>query len=239
MLEEDIAVLVRAAHGGMLGVESALAERLYSVHVCHLFEVVIVPDLDLLDLVGCTEAVKEVDERNSALDCSQMSYGAEIHDLLGVGLSQHSEACLTARVNVTVVAEDVEGVRRYAAGGYVEYGREQLARDLVHIRDHKEQTLRSGVGGGQSARVERTVDSTCRACLRLHLFYLYGSAEDVLHALSRPLIYIVSHGAGRCDGVDARNLGERVAHPSGGVVAVHGFHFSCHVFSSCFCDAVR
>ena len=110
MLEEDIAVLVRAAHHGALGVESALAERVDSVHVGHFLEILIVPDLDLLDLVRGSEAVKEVDERNSALDGSQMRDSREIHDLLRVGLSQHRETGLAARVYVRMVAEDVQRV---------------------------------------------------------------------------------------------------------------------------------
>ncbi len=77
MLEEDIAVFVRAAHcHRMLGVQRVLAERRNSVHVAHFLEVRIIPHSDLLDLVGGTEAIEEVQERNLAFDCSQMRNGA-------------------------------------------------------------------------------------------------------------------------------------------------------------------
>ena len=35
----------------------------------HIAEVLIIPDFNLLNLVRCTETVKEVKERNSALNC--------------------------------------------------------------------------------------------------------------------------------------------------------------------------
>ena len=58
MLEEDVAVRVRTAHHGMLGVQSTLAERRNRVHIAHLGQIVVVPDLDLLDLVRGAETVE-------------------------------------------------------------------------------------------------------------------------------------------------------------------------------------
>ena len=65
VLEEDVAVLVAAARGGMLGVERVVAERLDRVEVAHRGEVVVVPHGDLLDLVRGAEAVEEVEERRA------------------------------------------------------------------------------------------------------------------------------------------------------------------------------
>ena len=72
--EEDISVFSRAAKHGMLGVDGAGAERRDGVHVDHLREVFVIPDGDLLDLVRGTEAVKEVEERDSPLDGSAFCY---------------------------------------------------------------------------------------------------------------------------------------------------------------------
>ena len=91
MLEEDIAVFMAAAHGGVLGVQRMLAERFDSVHIAHFLQVVIIPDFDLLDLMGGTEAVKEVDERHTALNRGQVRNSAQIHDFLLRSLS-HSIA---------------------------------------------------------------------------------------------------------------------------------------------------
>ena len=107
VLEEDVAVLVAAAHMGMLGVQGVLAELGHGVHVAHILQVLVVPDSDLLDLVGGAEAVEEVDEGDLALQRGQMGHGGQIHDLLDVALAQHGEAGLAAGHDVGVVAEDV------------------------------------------------------------------------------------------------------------------------------------
>ena len=52
----------------MVGVESIFAERFYCVEIRKVFELFIVPHLDFLNLVGGSEAVKEMDERNAALN---------------------------------------------------------------------------------------------------------------------------------------------------------------------------
>ena len=82
MLEEHVAVLMAAAHGGMLGVQRVLTERLHSVHVHHLGQIGVIPLLDLLDLVRGTETIKEVDERNVALQSCKVSYRGKIHNFL-------------------------------------------------------------------------------------------------------------------------------------------------------------
>ena len=230
VLEEDVAVLVRAAHGGMLGAEGTLAECLDSVHVDHVLEILVVPDLDLLELVGGAEAVKEVDERDAALDGGEMRHGAEVHDLLHVGLCEHGKTGLAAGHNVAVVAEDVQRVAGDGARGHVEHCGQQFTGDLVHVRDHQEQALRGGVRGGEGTGVERAVHSTGRAGLCLHFLHLYGRAENVLSAGSRPLVNIVGHGAGRSDRVDSCDFGECIGYVGGRIVAVHGFEVSLHVY---------
>ena len=100
MLEEDIVVLVGAAHCGTLGVQGVLAERLNGIHVAHFLQILVIPDSDLLDLVGGTEVVEEVDEGNAAFDGGQVSDSAQIHDFLHVGLAQHGKTGLTAGVDV-------------------------------------------------------------------------------------------------------------------------------------------
>ena len=50
VLEEDIAILMGAASGGVLGVEGMVAEGLDGLHVAHVLEVLVIPHGDLLDL---------------------------------------------------------------------------------------------------------------------------------------------------------------------------------------------
>ena len=228
MLEENVAVLVRAAHHCVLRIQSALAECFNSIHVAHFLQILVIPNLDLLDLVGGTEAVEEVDERNAGLDGSQVSYCGQVHNFLRIGLCEHGKAGLTACHNVGVVAEDVQSVGSNGTRGYVEYAREQLACDLVHVRDHQQKTLRCGVGGGESTCCQRAVYGACRTCLGLHFDNLYGSTENVLLTCGCPLVNAVCHRAGRGDRIDARNLGKRIRHMCRSGITVHGLHLSCH-----------
>ncbi len=96
VLEEDVAVLVAAAHLRVLGVQSAGRGTPHGLHVAHFLQIGVVPLLDLLDLVGGTEAVEEVQERNVALDGGQVGNRRQVHDLLHVALGQHGEAGLAA-----------------------------------------------------------------------------------------------------------------------------------------------
>ena len=234
MLEEDVAVLVRAAGVRVLGVQRVVTEGLDGVHVAHILEVIVVPDGDLLDLMGGAEAVEEVEERDLALDGGEVSHRREVHNLLDVALGEHGEAGLAASHDVGVVAEDVQSVGRDGTSRHVEDGRQALARDLVHVRNHQEQALRSRVRGGQSARAERAVDGAGGACLRLHLDHVDRRAEDVLAALGCPLVDVVGHRAGRGDRVDTRNLSERVRYVRGRLVAVHGLELTSHILSFSF-----
>ena len=175
-----------------------------------------------------TEAVEEVDERHATLDGSQMRHRRQIHDFLRVSLRQHGKAGLTAGIHVGVIAEDVQRVRCHAARGNMEHGGEQLARYFVHVRDHQQKTLRRRVGGGQRTGSQRAVHRTGSTCLGLHLRDLDRRAEDVFLTCCGPLIHIVSHGAGRGDRIDTRDLGICIRHICRSIVTVHGFELSCH-----------
>ena len=237
VLEEDVAVLVGAAHGRALRVQGVLAEGAHGVHVAHLGQIVVVPHLDLLDLVGGAEAVEEVQEGNAALDGGQVRHGGQVHDLLHVALGEHRETGLAAGHDVGVVAEDVERLGGDGTGRHMEDGRQLLGGDLVHVGDHEEQALAGRVGGGQRAGGQRAVNRAGRTALGLHLAHLHRGAEDVLAALGGPDVDEVGHGAGRRDRVDAGNFRERIRDMRCGVVAVHRLEFSRHVPLLCIWPA--
>ena len=228
VLEEDIAVFVAAAHLRMLRVQAALTEGIDRIHVHHLGQIVIIPDGDLLDLMRGTEAVKEVQERDAALDGGQMRHGGQIHNFLHIALGEHGKTGLAAGHNVGLITEDGQRVRRERARRHMEHGREQFAGHLVHIRDHEQQALRGGVRRGQGAGIQRTVDSAGCAGLCLHFLHTDLRAEDVLAAGSGPLIDQVGHRARRGDRVNGSHFRERIGHVGGSVVAVHGNELSCH-----------
>lgn len=208
-----------------------ITERLDGIHVTHVRQVAVVPDGNLLDLVGGAEAVEEVQERHLALDGGQVGDGREVHDLLDVGLGEHGEAGLAAGHDVGVVAKDVERLRGDGTCGDMEDARQLLCRNLVHVGDHEQKALRRRIGRGQGTCAQRAVDGAGGTRLGLHLDDLDGRAEDVLHALGCPLVDVVGHRAGRCDRVDARHLGVGIRDVRRGLVTVHRLEFSRHILS--------
>jgi len=186
VLEEYIAVFGGAAENGMLGIESACAEFGNGILINHICKILVIPLLDLLNLVRGAEAVKEMDKRNSAFDCGKVSNRAEVHNLLRVCGSEHSEACLTASINIGMIAENVESMRSYTACGNMNNAGKKLTCNLIHIRNHQEQTLRSRVCCSESACRERAVNGTCGTCLRLHFGNSDIFTENILETCSRP-----------------------------------------------------
>ena len=135
----------------MLWVQCVIAECLDSVHITHLSQVSIIPNSNLLNLVRSTEAVKEVNKWNLALDCCKVSNRSQIHNLLDVAFCEKCKASLASRHYVRVIAKDVQCMGCNGTCADVENTRELLAGNLVHVWKHEQEALRSGVGSGQSA----------------------------------------------------------------------------------------
>ena len=170
------------------------SERVNRIHIYHILQIFIVPGLDLLDLVGSTESVEEIDEGNFALDCCQMGNRGQVHNFLYGRLAQHGNAGLAACIYVGMISENGQCMACQCTGGYVEHTRQLLAGDLVQVRDHQQKTLRSRIGSGQGACRKRTVHSARSACLGLHLSDLHFMSENVLSPLGSPLIRSFCHG---------------------------------------------
>ena len=148
MLKEDISVFVRTAHCRMVGVQRVSTECLQSIHVHHVFKVCIVPSLNLLDFVGCAESVKKVQERNAAFQCCQVGNRSQVHDFLCIGFCQHSKTSLTTGVYVGMITENTQSLRGNGSGRDVEYTRQLLTGNLIHVRNHQQETLRCSKCGG-------------------------------------------------------------------------------------------
>ena len=216
----------------MLGVQSPGAEGVQGVHVHHGLELLIVPDLHLFDLVGGAEAIEEVQEGHAAADGSQVGHSAQVHNLLGVVAAEHGVARGAAGHDVTVVAENGQGVGGQGPGRDMGHPGQQAAGDLIHVGDHQQQALGGGKGGGQGPRSQGAVDRAGSAALGLHHRDLYRLAEHVLAPLGRPLVRQFRHHRGWGDGIDCRNFRKRVGHVCRCGVAVHCFAGSCHGNSS-------
>ena len=116
LLEEDIGVLGTAAQHGAIGGKPAVPEGIHRGAVQKGLQLLIAPHLDLLDLVGGTEAIEEVQKGDAALDGREVGDGGQIHDLLHAAGAQHGKAGLPAGVDIAVIAEDGKGVGSQRAG---------------------------------------------------------------------------------------------------------------------------
>ena len=233
-LEEDIRVLCGSHFLRVLRVQSVLLEFLQRILINHILQLIIVPYLNLLKLMRCTETVEEIDDRKAAGQCCRMSYRREIHNFLYGRLAEHSCTRLAACINIGMISEDVQCMGSYTSGRYIKYCRKLLTSNLVDVRDHQEKSLRSSIRCGQSTCCDGAVNGTCRTCLRLHLCNLDFLSEQILSSLGSPLIGVLSHRRRRCDRVNSCHFGKRIRSMSCGCVTIHGFHFSCHVTCSSF-----
>ena len=153
-LEVDVGVLCRTAYRRMIRVECTAAELIDCIPVEDLREIGIVHDLDLLNLMRGTEAIEEVDERNASLDRDEMRHGSEIHDLLYARLCEHGNARLTCRHDILMIAEDVQRGRCDRTCADMEHSRQKFARDLIHIRNHEQESLRCRIGRRECTGLE-------------------------------------------------------------------------------------
>ncbi len=99
-LEEDIRILGGSHFLRVLRVQSVCLELLQSLDIDHVSQILIIPGLNLLKLVGCTESIKEVDEWKMSGDSCCMSDRRQIHNLLYRRFAEHSSAGLAACIYV-------------------------------------------------------------------------------------------------------------------------------------------
>ena len=218
----------------MFRVQSISLECVNRIHVDDLSQFFVIHAFDFLDFVRCTETIEEVQERNTAFDCGQVSYAAQVHNFLyGVG-NQHCETCLTACHNVGMVTEDGQSMCSQSTCCYVEYARQQFAGDFVHVRDHQQQTLRCCICCCQCTSCQGTVYCTCSTSFGLHFYNFYFLTKQVLFTVCCPVVCFFSHGRGRCDGEDTSYFCKRVGSICSSFVTIHSFHNFSHNFSPPF-----
>ena len=243
VLEEGFRGLVGAAVIGVVGQVGLGVELIHGIPVDHALQGLIVPGTQLLDLVGGTEAVEEVDEAHAALDGGQVGNRSQVHDLLGGTGGQHCHTGAAAGHHVLMVTEDGQGVGGQGTGCDVEHAGQALASDLIQVGDHQHQALRGGEGGGQGAGGQGAMDGTGSAGLRFHLHDVHAVAEDVSSILVGPFVHVLCHGGRGGDGVNSGYLSKSIGDVAGGGVRVHTlkgsgvFHFF-HFAAPPFCAAM-
>ena len=228
-LEVDVGVIHQRAHAGIFGVQGIGAERSQRIVVHQLCIVIVLQHIDLLDLVGSAETIKEMQERDAGTDGAQMGHRCHIGALLHAAGAEHGKARLTAVHHVRMIAEDGKSVGTHRTGCYVEHAGQTLTGDTVHGGDHQHQALRGGEAGGQSTCFQCAVASTAGACLRLHLHKTHGLIENILLSVGRPFIGLLRHGRRGGNGINGGYLREGIRYVCGGFVTVTDLHDLAHL----------
>ena len=148
---------------------------------------------DFLQLVTRLESVEEVKERNAAAQRGRVRDRGQVMRLLRPARSEHREPGRAAGHDVAVVAEDRQRVSRHRASRDVHDERRQLARDLVHARDHREEPLGGGERRPERARLYRVVDRAGCPALRVHFDLVGDGSPQVGFPLSCPFIRDLTH----------------------------------------------
>ncbi len=235
-LEKDIGILRRTIHFSVRWMQGTLTEAdqglgkgrfLCRIRISVFFQqqalqVLILPDLYLVQLMGGAEPVEEIQERDPSFDGRQMGHRGQVHDLLHAAFREKSHACLAAGIDVGMVSEDGQGVGGNGSGGHMDDAGEQFARHAVQIGQHQQQPLGGCESGGERTGQQRAVDGGGSPGFGLHLRDGHGLAEYIFPALSRPFIAELRHGGGGGDGVDGRGFAVGICHMSRGLIAVHG-----------------
>ena len=153
-LEEDVGVLGGAAQDRLVGIEPPFPVSENTVDGDHVDDVLITELLDLVHFVRRAESVEEMEERDPRFERCRVRDQREIVRFLYGRARQHRPPGHPGRHHVAVIAEDRKGMGRHGARRHVEHSRQQLAGDLVHVRNHQQQALRCGEGGGESPALE-------------------------------------------------------------------------------------
>ncbi len=152
-LEINVRVLCRAAQHRMIGRERALPVSAHQIVVNHGAHVVQAELFNLGNFVRGAEAIEEMQEGNARLQRRGVRDQRQVHRLLHGVRGEQRKSSLASGHGILVIAEDGQGLRGYGARGNVNHRRGQFTRDLVHVGDHQQQTLRRGERGAQCARL--------------------------------------------------------------------------------------
>ena len=119
-------------------------------------------------------------ERHPRLRSRGVRDGGEVLSFLWGTRGEHRETALADRHHIGMVPEDRKRVRGDTARRHVHAESGELPRDLVHVGQHQQQTLRCGERGGQRSGLQRTVHGARRSALGLHLDHVGNRAPEVL-----------------------------------------------------------
>ncbi len=224
-LEVNVGVLRHAPGHRPVRVEGVFPERIQRLPVKQACQLVELEDLDLLDFMGRAEPVEEMQKRNPALDGGKMGHAPQVHDLLDAARGKYGETGLARRVDVGVVAENGKRMSGQGTRAHVEYAGQQFPGYFIHVRDHQEKPLGSGVRRGEGPGLQGPVHGRGRSRLRLHFHHPDHVPEDICKPVGGPFIGVFGHRRRGRDRIYRGHLGEGISDMGRRHVSVHRFHF--------------
>ena len=227
-LEVDVGVLGADFADRFFRADASVAELLDVFGLNEFCNVFVRDFFDFVKLMGGAETVEEREERNLALEGCEVGDERHVHFFLDGSCGGQRETGVPACHDVGMVAEDCERLTGERTRRHMEDAGEHFARDLIHIRDHEEQTLRSGVGACQRTCGKSSVHSARGAGFGLHFHDGNFFSPDVFLSLARPLVNVFAHCRRRSNGINGSNFAQRVSYMRGGVIAVYCDFFPGH-----------
>ena len=134
-----------------------------------------------------------------------------------------------------MVSENAERMGSYRPASDMKNSRQQLAGDLIHIGNHKQQALGRGECRRKGSCGERTMRGSGRSQLAFHLTYLHRGSHKVFSSRYGPFVSGDSHRCNRCDRINGGYLAESVGYVGSRCTAVHVYtcRFLSHAFGVC------
>ena len=141
MREESLWVFSCTTCYRTLRSECAITEALDKLRINERTNVFHIHFFYLMVFMRSTETIEEIDERNRCFKCCQVRNCRKIHYFLNRTRTEHSESCLSTGHYILVITEDTKRMRCQCTSRNVEYAWKQFTGNLVHIRNHQQQTL--------------------------------------------------------------------------------------------------
>ena len=175
---------------------------------------------DLCHFVGGAESIEKMQHGHARAKSDGLGDQRQIHHLLGSIRREHGEARCACGHDIAVITENRQGLAGQGSRRDVKDRRSEFPGNLVHVRQHEQQTLGCGKRRRQSAALKRTVDSTGSAGLGLHLDHSRDRAPEIGSGLGRPLVRPFAHRRRRSDRIDRYDFVRQVRDARGGFIAV-------------------
>jgi len=98
-------------------------------------QLIIADKLNLVDFMGSTKAIHEMQERYSRVESGNLRNDRQVMGFLNTEGAQHGKSAATDEHGVAVVTVDGKGLSSQGTGSNVNDRRQKFAGDLVEVRN--------------------------------------------------------------------------------------------------------